>query len=1125
MKPDLEKSTREIFLHAVEIENVQSRDQYLQRACEGDASLLEKVRRLIGIEEKAGLSKEILASVERIGPYKLLQQIGEGGCGVVYMAEQSEPVHRRVALKIIKLGMDTRQVVVRFEAERQALAMMDHPNIAKVFDAGATETGRPFFVMELVRGSRITDYCDGAFMDIKARLKLFIRVCQAVQHAHQKGIIHRDLKPSNVLVTDVDSVPTPKIIDFGIAKAMEGRLTDKTLFTAFEQLIGTPAYMSPEQAALTAVDIDTRTDIYSLGVLLYELLSGQTPFDGKVLMESGIEILRRTIQEKEPQRPSTRLSELGVERITTIARSRDTEGTKLASLLKGDLDWIVMRCLQKDRSRRYETANSLALDVQRHLDHEPVVARPPGRLYLLQKSVHRHKLAYAAGLMVAAALAAGLAVAAWQYAEKSEALERTVEAEAEQSRLREEAETQAERLRLRNYASDMNTANRALQIKDFGQLRRLMDRHRPGKGQKDLRGWEWRYLWQQARSDATAQLCSRGSQIIALCSSPDGRWLATGTAHEGGLLLLDLRNPGVEIRLLEETERVQAAFSPTDSILAFTTVRQHDDGQREATLHLWDLARGQLRPSRALDADCVGLAFAQDGSHLLTSTSHGTRGTITLWRMPDGTPQSSLTTYQHGDELSPQGFAATSDLGLTAYAERRKLFLVDLRSEPGENFLEELPSYVTALAFSPDGSQLAVASFDSPDIRIWDLETREVRRLKGHEAFVSALAFTPDGKRLLSGSGDRTIGIWDVATGRRLTTLLGHEHTVWRLHLLPDETTLVSGSKDGTVLTWNLDSPVRRPDRIEFPPGQEEWAFSSDSKSIITRTAERQICRWSGERFREKTVVLNLDADLRLSHGSFLSRDGRHVVLTSQDYSCRIVDLAEPSRSTVLEAPPGLVDFPAQFIGSDWVVLPYSAHHATVLDHRSGQTVFSGAPLPHVRTTLFNPVGRYFAQIAGSERLRLVSVPDGNTTDLRLAFHESANASAFSADGRFLAIPSFLGLVHVWETKTWEKVTILDGFLLGRNSACFSPDGFRLATGGESLPGEALRLFDTASWLDVLTLHCEGAHFVDTRFSPDGHALGTKDSLGRLTVWKVPAWEEIAREEAVSPGWIGHARD
>ena len=374
---------------------------------------------------------------------------------MVYLAEQQEPVFRRVALKVIKLGMDTRQVVARFEAERQALALMDHPNIAKVLDAGATEAGRPYFVMELVKGVRITDYCDRSNLSTSERLSLFIQVCQAIQHAHQKGIIHRDIKPSNILVTLHDGVPVPKVIDFGIAKATTGqRLTDKTLYTAIEQFIGTPAYMSPEQAELSGLDIDTRSDIYALGVLLYELLTGKTPFDAKRLVEAGLDEIRRIIREEEPPRPSTRISTLEADEQTVLAKRRHSEPPKLLGIIRGDLDWIAMKALEKDRTRRYETANGLAMDVQRYLDNEPVVARPPSNLYRFQKLVRRNKLAVATTSAVAAALIIGLGLSTWLFFKEKdarykevEARKRAVAAEQSQIKLREQAQAESAKSR------------------------------------------------------------------------------------------------------------------------------------------------------------------------------------------------------------------------------------------------------------------------------------------------------------------------------------------------------------------------------------------------------------------------------------------------------------------------------------------------------------------------------------------------------------------------------------------------------------------------------------------------------------------------------------------------------
>ncbi|HEX2973458.1 MAG TPA: protein kinase, partial [Tepidisphaeraceae bacterium] len=408
------------------------RSAFLDQACAQDPQLRAQVESLLAASYPASIpsdptattlveltrkldattaANDLVAMSEgpgtKIGPYKILQLIGEGGFGIVYMAEQQQPIQRTVALKIVKLGMDTRQVIARFEAERQALALMDHPNIAKVFDAGATETGRPYFVMELVQGVPITQYCDDNHLSTHDRLQLFIQVCRAVQHAHQKGIIHRDIKPSNVLVTMNDGVPVPKVIDFGIAKAMHQHLTDKTLVTEYRQLIGTPAYMSPEQAEMNGLDIDTRTDIYSLGVLLYELLTSTTPFDPKQLHGATQDQIQRLIRETEPPRPSTRLHTL-TQTVSTIAAHRRTDPRHLCTMLRGELDWIVMKAIEKDRTRRYETAGALAADVQQYLLGEAVLARPPSTFYRIGKFTRRHKVGLSAAVLVLLALILGI---------------------------------------------------------------------------------------------------------------------------------------------------------------------------------------------------------------------------------------------------------------------------------------------------------------------------------------------------------------------------------------------------------------------------------------------------------------------------------------------------------------------------------------------------------------------------------------------------------------------------------------------------------------------------------------------------------------------------------------------
>jgi eukaryotic-like serine/threonine-protein kinase len=373
-----------------------------------------------------------------IGPYKLLQQIGEGGFGMVYMAEQEKPVRRKVAVKIIKPGMDTSQVVARFDSERQALALMDHPNIARVLDAGATETGHPYFVMELVKGVPITEFCDKNHLPPEARLRLFIDVCHAIQHAHHKGVIHRDIKPSNVMVTLHDGVPVVKVIDFGVAKATVQKLTEKTLFTAYGQMLGTPAYMSPEQAEMSGLDIDTRSDVYSLGVLLYELLTGTTPLETKRLGEAGFVEMQRLIREEEPPRPSTRLSSLR-DSATVLAGNRGLDVKRLVQLLGGDLDWVVMKSLEKDRDRRYGTPGSCAEDIERYLRHEAILARPPSRIYRLRKLAQRNRAVMLTTAVVAVALLAGTALATWQAIRAKRAETKALVAAASEKDAKEDA--------------------------------------------------------------------------------------------------------------------------------------------------------------------------------------------------------------------------------------------------------------------------------------------------------------------------------------------------------------------------------------------------------------------------------------------------------------------------------------------------------------------------------------------------------------------------------------------------------------------------------------------------------------------------------------------------------------
>ena len=449
---------RDIFIKALERDDPVERAAVLEEACRGEPTLRGQVERLLAEHERqesfildsppAGLEATVArANLERpgliiAGRYKLLERIGDGGMGTVWVAEQTEPVRRKVALKLVKPGMDSRSVLARFEAERQALAVMDHPNIAKVFDGGLAETGRPFFAMEYVKGVPITEYCEAARLTVPERLRLFVQVCLAVQHAHQKGIIHRDLKPSNILVAPYDDKPVPKVIDFGLAKAMHQALTERTLHTAHETVLGTPLYMSPEQAQLNNLDVDTRSDVYSLGVLLYELLTGTTPLEKQRFKEAAWDEVRRIIREEEAPRPSIRLSSAAT--LPSLAAGRQIEPARLTSLVRGDLDWIVMKALEKDRTRRYETANGFAADVERYLDGEPVSAAPPSARYRLGKFVRRHRGRVIAVGLVLLALLVGLAGTTWGLFEAQRQEEIAIAAKGQEALARQRESNRAD---------------------------------------------------------------------------------------------------------------------------------------------------------------------------------------------------------------------------------------------------------------------------------------------------------------------------------------------------------------------------------------------------------------------------------------------------------------------------------------------------------------------------------------------------------------------------------------------------------------------------------------------------------------------------------------------------------
>jgi WD40 repeat protein/tetratricopeptide (TPR) repeat protein len=1101
-----------------------------------------------------------IADQERIGDwigrYRILEQIGEGGFGVVYMAEQREPVRRKVALKIIKAGMDTKEVIARFEAERQALALMDHPNIAKVLDAGATETGRPYFVMELVHGIPITKFCDQNRLNTWQRLELFLDVCAAVQHAHQKAVIHRDLKPSNILVTLSDGRPIPQVIDFGIAKAIGQELTEKTLFTAFGRMVGTPQYMSPEQATMSGPDIDTRSDIYALGVLLYELLTGSTPIPADDMRHAAYEKMLQLIRETEPQKPSTRITSLGAA-ASAIADHRGEPPDKLSRLLRGDLDWIVLRALEKNRNRRYETANEFARDIERHRNHEAVHAAAPSTIYLFCKFVRRHREMVAAASLVSLALAVGLIASTIGFVRAQRERSRAMAAEEEAVTQRDaaiaaRAETEQERDRARRGLArrQLDRGLRRLEQGDSHGLLNLLDACATAEQIPAFRNTAAQF-WSIAAAQVEGRLVhvlggeshvaqekgEIGSTILQytirrysdartntdLAFSPDGNLIARGWGSTVWMWDTSTGRPHGEPAVLNEMID-SLAFSPDGTLLAAGMTA--GGTYRGSFAHILDTATGQLVD---LPRDCPvgagvssiprncghrgGVAFSALGDLVALVTSNKT---VEVWAIHTGEKKGTFPFIV--DRTGEDEFAATfsPDGKLLAVASRDSVQLWDLSTAQRHGPPLECPygGGIKGVLFTLAGD-LLVTYAPYSGIFVWDLANFQQRQLLPrleHKTdlgiwykFILDLVLSPDDRLLAAGMDDGKILLVEIATGRlHGEQPMEHLGPVTAVRFSPDGKLLATSSIDGTVSLWEVAGGHRYGSPLYHGEEVAIIAFSPDGEHLASLTVDGTVRIWRvPDPPRHRSIPLPGDMDVEVA----FSPDGRLLATTVRgklDY-LPLWDTTTWKPHHRWPVQPGYAGVSSAQFSPDGRWIAASATDGVIRLWNLAREEFEPGGFVHDRAVgqvAFNPgttriaagIVERHARPQKPDQVYVWDVASRKPACPPVAIHGPAGSLAFNTDGRSLAIAeTFVWIRDITTAKT-RRIHVGDQV----GSLTFSPDGSHLATGS--------RVHRVQLW-DVDTGRLEGdlvghsQRVGGVAYSPDGKLLASACHDGTVRLW------------------------